>query len=282
MLQRSEPMPSGGQSFKRKVYAVADRSRLSDIALVTGGAKRVGAAMVRTLAADGWRVAIHVRGSVDAGEALAAEITGAGGFAYVFTEDLTGPDAADRLMDAVEAELGAVGLLVNNASAFEPDALASSEPEALRRNLSLHVEVPVRLAQRVHARAVKADAQAVVINMLDQRVQNLAPGYGTYAISKQALWAATRQMALELAPHTRVNGIAPGPVLPSPVATPEGFAALCHAMPLEEGSSPEEIVAALRYLVSARSVTGQMIISDGGQHMGWMNEGEARRRFGSG
>jgi len=110
--------------------------------------------------------------------------------------------------------------------------------------------------------------------MLDERVWNLTPYFVSYTVSKMGLWTLTRTMALALAPRIRVNGIGPGPTLPSPRQSKEQFARQCRMMPLQRGTSPEEIAAALRFILVAPAMTGQMIALDGGQHLGWAQPGQ--------
>jgi NAD(P)-dependent dehydrogenase (short-subunit alcohol dehydrogenase family) len=119
------------------------------------------------------------------------------------------------------------------------------------------------------ARQRPADAGGAIVNILDERVWNITPHFVTYTLSKAGLWALTRSMALALAPHVRVNGIGPGPTLPSPRQSAEQFARQSAAMPLGRGTTPEEIAAAVRFILAAPAMTGQMIALDGGQHLGW-------------
>ena len=109
--------------------------------------------------------------------------------------------------------------------------------------------------------------------MLDERVWNPTPHFVSYTVSKSALWTLTRTMALALAPRIRVNGIGPGPALPSPRQTDQQFARQQAMMPLGRGTTPEEICAAVRFILSAPAMTGQMIALDGGQHLGWAQPG---------
>jgi len=119
------------------------------------------------------------------------------------------------------------------------------------------------------ARGLPKDAEGAVVNMLDQRVWSITPHFVSYTVAKAGLWALTQAMALALAPRIRVNGIGPGPTVPSPRQSPEQFERQCRLMPLQRGTSPAEIAAALRFILGAPAMTGQMIALDGGQHLGW-------------
>jgi NAD(P)-dependent dehydrogenase (short-subunit alcohol dehydrogenase family) len=237
-------------------------------ALVTGGARRIGRALVLALAADGYAVAIHHHSSHQEAAGLAAEIETGGGRAVALAADLADEDATARLLPAAAAALGPIGVLVNNASLFENDTLASATRASWEAHLAVNLRAPLLLTQQF-ARLLPAEAGGVVVNMLDERVWNLTPYFLSYTLTKSALWTLTRTAALALAPRIRVNGIGPGPTLPSPRQSAGQFLERCQAMPLKRGTSPEEIAAALRFLLAAPAMTGQMIALDGGEHLGW-------------
>jgi NAD(P)-dependent dehydrogenase (short-subunit alcohol dehydrogenase family) len=235
-------------------------------ALVTGAARRIGRALALEAAAAGYDVAVHYRGSRDEAEALAGEIRGLGLRSETFAADLASADETRALLPQVTDALGPATLLVNNASLFMDDRLGTLTDETWTAHLDANLRAPVLLAQ---AFAAQPDAQGLVVNLLDQRVWNPNPLFFSYSVSKAALWAATRTMAQALAPRIRVNGIGPGPTLPSVHQSPEDFAAEARHTLLERRASPDEIAAALRYLIDAPSVTGQMIAVDAGQHLAW-------------
>ncbi len=237
-------------------------------ALVTGGAKRIGRAIVEDLAAHGFAVAIHANASGGAADELAARIAGAGGRAAVVTADLTDMTAAGGLVAAAQAALGPVSLLVNNASMFEDDSVLDFEDAVWDRHFALHVKAPAVLA-RAFARALPAGAEGLIVNIVDQRVWRPTPRYFSYSLSKSALWAATQTMAQALAPRIRVNAIGPGPTLKNLRQDDADFRAQVEGLLLERGPQLTEFGATIRYLWQARSVTGQMIALDGGQHLAW-------------
>lgn len=237
-------------------------------ALVTGAGKRIGRAIALDLAAHGFAVAVHYNGSAEAAHGVVAEIAAQGGSAVALQADLADEAAVERLIPAAVEALGPVGVLVNNASSFDYDSIASATRAGWDRHMEANLRAPFVLIQQF-ALQLPATAEGAVVNLLDQRVWNLTPHFVTYTLSKAALWTLTQTLALALAPRIRVNGIGPGPTLPSTHQTEAQFAQQCAAMPLGRGTSPDEIVAAVRFLLQARAMTGQMVALDGGQHLGW-------------
>ncbi|MDP1556066.1 MAG: SDR family oxidoreductase [Hyphomonas sp.] len=238
-------------------------------ALVTGAGARLGRAMAEALGADGWAVAVHYRGSKAGAEEAAATIRKAGGRAELLACDLSDEAARAGLVAEAARKLGRpVTLLVNSASTFADDTATDHSRADWDHHFEPNLRAPIHLAQQL-ARALSAREKGLVVNLIDQRVWKLTPQFFTYTLSKAALWQATQTLAQALAPNVRVNAIGPGPTLQSIHQSAEDFAAETAATLTGEGSSPEEIVRALRYFISATSVTGQMIASDGGQHLMW-------------
>lgn len=235
-------------------------------ALVTGGARRIGRAIVLALAHRGHDVAIHHRDSKDEAEAVAAEVRALGRRAAVVAADLTDEADVRTLIPAASAALGSLSVLVNNASVFEDDRVGSLSRETWDAHIETNLRAPVVLAE---AFADQAPDGSAIVNLLDQRVLKPDPRFISYAISRNGLWWATRTLAQALAPRVRVNGVGPGPTLKSIHQSDEEFAAEAAAVPLRHGASPDQIAEAVLYLVHARSVTGQMIAVDGGQHLAW-------------
>lgn len=241
-------------------------------ALVTGGARRIGRALVLALAEAGFAVVIHHHQSGAEARALAAEIGRAGGKAVALAADLADERAVERLLPAAETALGPIGVLVNNASIFGNDTVSTATRDSWEAHFAVNLRAPFVLIQQFAAR-LPPDAGGVIVNLLDERVWNLTPYFLSYTVTKSALWTLTRTMALALAPRIRVNGIGPGPTLPSPRQSDEQFLARVRAMPLKRGTAPEEIGAALRFILAAPAMTGQMIALDGGEHLGWAQPG---------
>ncbi|MFI5409993.1 SDR family oxidoreductase [Kaistia sp. UC242_56] len=238
------------------------------IALVTGGARRIGRAIVEDLAKSGFAVAIHCRSSVDVAEALAEDVRKQGGRAAVVTADLADLDAARALPAKAAAALGPLTLLVNNASIFEADGIGSLEPERFQRQMAVNLAAPVFLADAFAAQ-IPADRDGLVVNMIDQRAWKTTPHFVSYQLSKSGLLTATRTLAQALAPRIRVNAIGPGPTLPSPRQDPAEFRKQAEAVLLRHGPDLCEFGRTIRYLYETRSITGQMIALDGGQHLAW-------------
>jgi NAD(P)-dependent dehydrogenase (short-subunit alcohol dehydrogenase family) len=235
-------------------------------ALVTGGARRIGRVLARAAAEAGYDVAIHVRHDGDDAEAAAGEVMSCGRKALVTTCDLRKESATVALVGEVEAELGPVTLLVNCASVFEEDAFADMNRASWDLHMETNLRAPLVLSQ-AFARRLPADREGLIVNILDQRVWRPTADFFSYSLSKMALWEATRMLAQALAPRIRVNGIGPGPTLASIHQDAEAFAAEAAATLLQRPVDPSEIGKALRYLIEARAVTGQMIAVDSGQHL---------------
>ena len=241
-------------------------------ALVTGAAQRIGRAIAKTLAADGWAVAVHHHSSREAADGLVAEITRSGGRAVALASDLTREDELETLVRRAGDALGPLGALVNNASVFERDEALSVTRASWDRHIETNLRAPFVLMQ-LFARQLPADCAGAIVNILDERVWNLTPHFVSYTLSKAGLWTLTRTMALALAPRIRVNGIGPGPTLPSPRQSDEQFRRQWTAMPLGRGTTPEEIAEAARFILGSPAMTGQMIALDGGQHLLWAAAG---------
>lgn len=237
-------------------------------ALVTGAARRIGRAIALALAEDGWAVAVHYRNASAAAEELVGMITRHGGRAVSLSADLAREADVATLVPRAIAALGPLGCLVNNASAFDDDRALTVTRESWDRHIEVNLRAPFVLMQDF-ARFLPADLNGAIINLLDERVWKLTPYFVSYTLSKAGLWALTQTMALALAPRIRVNGIGPGPTLPSPRQSAEQFRQQCDSTPLRRGTSPAEIAAAVRFILAAPALTGQMIALDGGQHLHW-------------
>ncbi len=232
-------------------------------AVITGGAKRIGAAIARHLAARGQPVVIHHHTSKAEAAALAAEIEEAGGRAYPLQADLAQPDQLARLIEDARALAGPLSLLVNNASRFVFDKPASVTAESMHAHLAPNLIAPTLLARDFASQGGKG----LIVNILDQKLANLNPDFFSYTLSKAALSAATEMLAMAFAPDIRVCGIAPGLTMIAPKQTPEKFARAWQSTPLRQGSAPEDIARAVAFLVDTPSITGATLIIDGGEHL---------------
>jgi len=236
--------------------------------LITGAARRIGKAIAEDLAAHGFGVAIHCNHSRQEAEMTAAAIRTRGGKAEVVQADLTDLDAAALLVGEAAAAIGPISVLVNNASLFEDDSPGDFSWSTWDRHFDIHLKAPVLLARSLAA-ALPAGMDGLVVNIIDQRVWRPNPRYFSYTLSKSALWMATQTMAQALAPTIRVNAIGPGPTFANVRQKPEDLQAQLDGLILGRGPALAEFGATIRYLWEARSVTGQMIAIDGGQHLAW-------------
>ena len=240
---------------------------MSRAILITGAGARVGRYLAKGLAADGWDIAIHYNRSKQGAEDLAAAISEQGGKAAIVQGNLFVPQDLDSLIarasDALDKPLNA---LINNASTFEDDRAGDFTRASYDYHMDVNLRAPVVLTQKLAVLLPKGKT-GCVINMIDQRVLSPDPTFFTYAMSKSALHWATKTLAQSLAPHIRVNAIGPGPTLKNHRQSDADFAGEAASTLLGTGSPPESLLEAARYLLSATSVTGQMIAVDGGQHL---------------
>ncbi|MCC6070759.1 SDR family oxidoreductase [Massilia sp. GCM10020059] len=236
------------------------------VALVTGAGKRIGRAIALGLAKAGWDVAVHYRGSETEARETFDAVGAAGQRAALLQCDLADETQVRGLLARAFEKLGPVTCVVNNASLFEYDNPTSFSPALLAAHMQANLTAPLLLAQALHA-ATPEGGEAVVINLLDQKLYNLNPDFLSYTLSKSALHTATTMLAQALAPTVRVVGIAPGLTMVSGDQTDTGFAKAHQATPLGRSSTPQDIVDAVCYAASARAVTGTTLLVDGGQHL---------------
>ncbi len=239
------------------------------VALVTGAARRIGREIALALADDGYDLALTIRpNSADQdGATLARDIEERGVKVKILAADLGEPAMLEKLIPDARAALGPVSLLVNNASIFEADDATSMSYASWSEHMDVNLRAPAFLARALHAQLPATGGN--IINIIDQRVWRPNPMFFSYTISKMALWDMTQVMAQAFAPHLRVNGIGPGPTLASTHQSAADFAHELAATPLQRGTTPHEICAAIRFILASPAMTGQMIALDGGQHLAW-------------
>lgn len=199
---------------------------------------------------------------------LAARLRQAGAKAIAIKANLLDAGETENLVARVAAELGPLGLLVNNASIFRDDSAEHFNADTFDQHFSIHVKAPSILSAAFLAQ-IPPDASGLIVNMVDQRVWALNPRFYSYTLSKSALWTATRTLAQAYGPRVRVNAIGPGPTFKSPRQSDEDFQAQLGALILKHGPAPEEFGATIRFLFHTPSITGQMVALDGGQHLAW-------------
>ena len=237
----------------------------SGYALVTGGKARLGAAIVRKLAGEGWKIAIHVHHPDAAATTLAADIKRAGGEALVVVGDLADAEFCSTVFTQL-GPLGFCSVLVNNASLFEYDDISNISAKSMDAHYHANLRAPVLLS-RAFAEQLPPEAKGLIVNIIDQKVFNLNPDFLSYTVSKAALESATQLLAMALAPKVRVVGVAPGLSLRSGAQTEEGFQKAHAHTPLGFGSTPEDIAETVSYIVRVPSLTGKTIVVDGGQSL---------------
>ncbi|WP_439532260.1 SDR family NAD(P)-dependent oxidoreductase [Polymorphobacter sp.] len=240
--------------------------RRGETAIVTGGARRIGKALVQALAADGWDLVIHCHGSKDEAEALAAALRATGGQAAVVAADLADVDAADRVL-AAAAELAPLGLLVNSASRFDYDRIDDFSAEGFDRHMAVNLRAPALLIQGFAKAVGMREAPALVVNLLDAKLAALNADYFTYTLSKIGLEGLTELAARQFAPALRVAGIAPAVTLVSGPQSRANFEAVHGLNPLRRGVTVDEIIAALRFIIATPSYNAQTLVLDGGQRL---------------
>jgi NAD(P)-dependent dehydrogenase (short-subunit alcohol dehydrogenase family) len=237
-------------------------------ALITGSARRIGRAIALQLANRGWDIAIHYQNSGQEAQQLKHDIQALGRRAEALAADLSNPEDVAKLIPNCTRALAPPTCLINNASAFLLDSIEALEPATWDAHLDVNLKAPVFLS-REFLRHLPKQADANIINIIDQRVWKLTPDFFSYTISKAGLWTATRMMAQSMAPRVRVNAVGPGPVLKSVYQTDADFAAEVESTLLKKGPSPDDIATAVCFILETPAMTGQMIALDGGQHLTW-------------
>ncbi len=239
--------------------------------LVTGAAKRLGRAIALKLAREGYDVAVHYRSSKAEADAVAAEIKALGRRAALVEGELSKEADVAAIVPRAVFALGPLTALVNSASVFEDDRVETATRASWDKHLDTNLRAPLVLSQAFAAQ-LPAGAHGGIVNLIDQQVLNLTPQFLSYTVSKAALWTLTQTLAQALAPRIRVNAVAPGPSLKAERQSQANFDGHVKATLLQRPSSPEDIAAAVAYLLAAPAVTGQMIAVDSGQHLGWSRD----------
>lgn len=235
---------------------------------MTGAARRIGRAIALELAAHGFDIAVHHRGHDDTElQHTLADLRALGARADAFAAELADEAACEALLPAVAKAFGRVDALVNNASAFEHDSIATFRSATLDAQWRVNTAAPLLLARALHAHLLARGAQGCAVNLLDQKLWNPNPDHFSYTLSKAALETATTLLAQGLAPVLRVVGVAPGVTLPSGPMDAAEFAVSHRMTPLGRSSTPEDIARAVRFLIESPAITGTTLLVDGGQHL---------------
>jgi len=237
--------------------------------LITGAAKRLGRAIASKLAKSGWDIAIHYRSSKAEAESLAAEVTKLGRRAALVEGELSDEREVAAIVPQASAALGGLTALVNSASVFEDDRIDTVTQATWDRHIRVNLRAPLMLSQ-AFAKQLPKGANGAIVNIVDQAVINLTPQFLSYTVSKAALWTLTQTLAQALAPAIRVNAVGPGPSLKAAKQTQANFdRQVAEQTLLKRPSEPQDIAGAVHYLLSARAVTGQLMLVDSGQHLMW-------------
>ena len=236
--------------------------------LITGAAKRLGRAIALDLARHGWAVAIHYHSSEKEARATAADAATAGVKVALLKADLSRESETATLVERAAAELGPLTGLVNSASLFENDDWYSVSRESWDKHMETNLRAPFVLAQ-AFARQVPREELGAIVNLIDQRVLKPTPQFFSYSLSKASLKWLTTTLAQALAPRVRVNAVGPGPTIINARQSAADFARQRDATVLGRGAEPQDVSDAVRYLLEAPAVTGQMLAVDGGQHLIW-------------
>jgi NAD(P)-dependent dehydrogenase (short-subunit alcohol dehydrogenase family) len=244
------------------------------VALVTGAAKRLGLAIAEALADGGHDIALHYRHSQDEAEQAAQQLRAAGAQVALLYADLADEASVRALLPAAVEQLGAVDVLINNASSFDYDSPESFGWASFTQLMQANCAAPVALAQALHRhlQARGPAARGCVVNLLDQKLWNPNPDYFSYTLSKAALESATTLLAMSMAPQLRVCGVAPGVTLVSGPMDEAEFERAHRLTPLQRSSTPQDIARTVRFLVESPAITGTTVLVDGGQHL----SGQAR------
>jgi NAD(P)-dependent dehydrogenase (short-subunit alcohol dehydrogenase family) len=236
--------------------------------LVTGAAKRLGRAIALDLAQAGWNVAIHYNGSEADAQSAAEAARQSGVKAEILQADLSKEAETATLVSRAAAAIGPLTALINSASLFENDDWQSATRKSWDDHIEVNLRAPLLLSQ-LFARQLPSGQAGNIINLIDQRVLKPTPQFLSYSVSKAGLYWLTTTLAQGMGPNIRVNAVGPGPTLKNPRQSDADFDGQRDATILKRGADPADICAAVRYLLDAPAVTGQMIAVDGGQHLIW-------------
>ncbi|MBF96962.1 MAG: Glucose 1-dehydrogenase 4 [Alphaproteobacteria bacterium MarineAlpha9_Bin4] len=245
--------------------------------LVTGGSKRIGKAISRKLASENKNVIIHYNKSKKEAVNLCKELSKNNEIISISIHaDLNEPKEIIKIFNFLKKKSIIVNCLINNASSFNYDNLSQVTNSSWNKHINPNLYAPIILSKEF-AKKLPKGITGNIINIIDQRVLNLTPHFLSYTVSKSGLWTVTKTLALELAPKIRVNAIGPGPTIKSKFQTEKEFKFQCKSLPLQYGAKPEEVAETVLFLLKVKSITGQLIALDGGQHLGWGQVGKNKK-----
>ena len=237
--------------------------------LITGGSKRIGKSISKRLASENKNIIIHYNKSKKEANELCKELNkNTNIISSTVRADLSKPAQIKNIFNILKKKSIVVDCLINNASTFNYDNLKKMTPSSWNNHIVPNLYSPLLLSKEF-AKALPPKKDGNIINIIDQRVLNLTPHFLSYTVSKSGLWTITKTLALELAPKIRVNAIGPGPTIKSKFQTEKEFRLQCQSLPLRVGATPEHVAETISFLLKVKSITGQLIALDGGQHLGW-------------
>ena len=239
---------------------------LNTSAIITGAAKRIGARIAKALGNEGWFVYLHYNSSSSEAKKVLHEIKSSGGNGQLIKMDLSHPDCGEQIINKIDCTAPPVELLINNAAKFEYDDISTINSVSMDQHFFANVRGPMLLSKAFFKLVTKGQ-QGCVINILDNKIFALNPDYLSYTISKAALQCATETLAMAMAPHVRVNGIAPGITLESGGQGDISFQKGQKMSPIGKVSSVEDIIKAVFFIVNTTSINGHIITIDGGQKL---------------
>ena len=246
-------------------YGAMEKSSKSSerTVLITGAGKRIGRSIALRLAAAGFHIVVHANHSGLEAESTADAVRRLNVNSWVFTADLSDPIQTEDLMARAIETAGTIDCLVNNASRFKPASLNVFTLDDLMQNVRINAFAPLVLARAL----AKQNRHGAIVNLLDSRITVYDKAHSSYHLSKRMLMSLTKMMALEFAPGIRVNGVAPGPILPPSGKDEAYLEKLASQNPLKRIGSAEDVAEAVLFLLKNEFVTGQILYIDGGYHM---------------
>ena len=259
-------------NFKKEKNETNSYKKLEPgVALITGGAKRIGKKIAKNLARDGWKVVIHYNKNNISAKKLKGEIIKNKGSAEIIKCDLNNYSSVKNLIEKSKEKFGSLSLLINNASKFENDDISKINSDSWDSHNNINLKAPLFLS-RDFSKQIKKGAPGIIINIIDQRIFFPNPEFISYTSSKQSLMWLTQTLAQALSPQIRVCAIGPGPTLQGARQSKKDFENQSLSTPLMIGSNPEEIYQAVKFIIDMPSFTGQMITLDGGEHLDWIKK----------
>ena len=237
--------------------------------LITGGAKRIGKSIAEELGYENNRILIHYNSSDMDAKKLQNDLIDKKIETFIYKADLSNESDIHNMLDKIAKDVGQdLDTIINCASIFENDSAKNIEVKNFYKHININLLAPILLSKHL-SKIHRKDHDNNIINIIDQRVMRLNPSYFSYSVSKYGLWGVTQMMAQEYSPSIRVNAVAPGPILANHDQSTEMFETEANNTPLQRQPNIKDITNAIKFLLNTKSVTGQIIAIDSGQHLSW-------------